>query len=106
MTYAPVKFEAAMSNYLGGNAFTRNIFFDLDPRSMSHNHCPPIMWPTYLQSFKMLRSMVKEMHLQENKLFDLDPKVKGNKVTQNIAQYPRYYVTYATAKFDVATPHG
>ena len=25
MTYAPAKFEAAMSNDLGGNAFTRNI---------------------------------------------------------------------------------
>ena len=25
MTYAPAKFEAAMSNGLGGNAFTRNI---------------------------------------------------------------------------------
>ena len=30
MTYAPAKFEAAMSNSLGGNAFTRNIWFDLD----------------------------------------------------------------------------
>ena len=27
MTYAPAKFEAAMSNGLGGNAFTRNIWF-------------------------------------------------------------------------------
>ena len=25
ITYAPAKFEAAMSNGLGGNAFTRNI---------------------------------------------------------------------------------
>ena len=25
MTYVPAKFEAAMSNGLGGNAFTRNI---------------------------------------------------------------------------------
>ena len=48
--------------------------------------------------------MVKEMHYQENTLFDLDPKVKGVlaqkvkgvltqkvkgvKVTQNVAQYP------------------
>ena len=45
--------------------------------------------------------MVKETHYQENKLFDLDPKVN-----QNIAQYPRLYVTYAPAKFDVATSHG
>ena len=47
--------------------------------------------------------MVQEMHYQENTLFDLDPKVK---VTQNVAQYPRLYVTYAPAKFDVATSHG
>ena len=40
------------------------------------------------------------MHYQENTLFDLD------KVTQNVAQYPRLYVTYAPAKFDVATSHG
>ena len=45
--------------------------------------------------------MVKEMYLQENTLFDLDPKVKGVKVTQNVAQYPRHYVTYA-----LATSHG
>ena len=30
MTYAPAKFEAAMSHSLRGNAFTRNISFDLD----------------------------------------------------------------------------
>ena len=50
--------------------------------------------------------MVKEMHLEENTLFDLDPKVKGVKVTQNVAQYPRLYVTYAPAKFNVATSYG
>ena len=47
--------------------------------------------------------MVKEMHYQENTLFDLDPKAK---VTQNVAQYPRHHVTYAPAKFDIATSHG
>ena len=47
--------------------------------------------------------MVKEMHYQENTLFDLGPKVK---VTQYVAQYPRLYVTYALAIFDVATSHG
>ena len=38
MTYASAKFEAGkcMSNGLGGNAFTRNILFDLDPRSRAH----------------------------------------------------------------------
>ena len=59
----------------------------------------------YLQSLKLQRSMVKEMHYQENTLFDLDPKVKGVKVTQG-HQYPRHHVAYALAKFDVATSHG
>ena len=56
----------------------------------------------YLQSVKLLRQMVKEMHYQENMLFDLDPKVKGVKVTRNVAQYPGHHVTYVPAKFDVA----
>ena len=38
MTYASAKFEAAMSNGLGGNAFTRNILFDLEQGHMKH--CP------------------------------------------------------------------
>ena len=47
--------------------------------------------------------MVKEkMHWQENTLFDLD---LGVKVTQNVVQYPRHHVTYAPAKFDIATSH-
>ena len=50
--------------------------------------------------------MVKEMHYQENTLFDYDPKVKGVKVIQNDAQYTRLHVTYAPAKFDVTTSHG
>ena len=48
--------------------------------------------------------MVKEMHYQENTLFDLDPKVKWVKVTQNVALYPRLHVTYAQEKFIFATP--
>ena len=64
------------------------------------------MWPMYLQRLKLLRPMVKETHHQENAIFDLDPKVKGVKVTQNAAQYPRLQVTYAPAKYDVATSHG
>ena len=38
------------------------------------------------------------MHLQENTLFDLLVKV-----TQNLAQYFLHHVTYAPAKFKVAT---
>ena len=38
MTYAHAKFEIAMSNCLGGNAFTRNIKFD---QGQGHiKHCP------------------------------------------------------------------
>ena len=43
---------------------------------------------------------------KKNTLFDLDRKVKGVKVTQNVDQYPWLHVTYAPAKFDVATSHG
>ena len=49
--------------------------------------------------------MVKDMNYQENALLDLDPKVKGVRVTQIVAQYPRLHVTYAPAKFDVITSH-
>ena len=45
--------------------------------------------------------MVEEMHYKDYKLFDLDPKD-----TLNVSQYPRHHVTYAPAKFDVATSHG
>ena len=45
--------------------------------------------------------MVKEkMHLQENTLYDLYLVVK---VTQNIVQCPPNHMTYAPAKFDVAS---
>ena len=40
------------------------------------------------------------MHLQENTLYDLDLVVK---VTQNVVQYPLIHMTYAPAKFEVAT---
>ena len=39
------------------------------------------------------------MHLQEN-IFDIRPWVK---VIQNVAQYSLHHVTYAHAKFEVAT---
>ena len=40
------------------------------------------------------------MHKQESTSFDLD---LGVKVTQNVVQYPLQHVTYAPAKFEVAT---
>ena len=60
-------------------------------------HCP-LHHVTYVPA-KLLRPMVKEMHYQKNTLFDLDPKVKGVKVTQNVAQYPQHHLTYEPAKF-------
>ena len=53
------------------------------------------------QNLKLLLPKVyEEISLQENTLFDLD---LGVKVTKNVIQYPRHYVTYAQAKFEVAT---
>ena len=49
-------------------------------------HCPLHHVPMYLQSLKLLQPIVKEMHLQENTLFDLDSKVKGVKVTRNVVK--------------------
>ena len=43
------------------------------------------------------------MHLQENTLYDLD---LGVKVTQNLAQYHPYHVTYAPANLKVAMSNG
>ena len=40
------------------------------------------------------------MHLQESTLYDLDLVVK---VTQNVAKCPPNHMTYAPAKFEVAT---
>ena len=55
-------------------------------------------------NFDVAHPMVKEkMHLQENTLFDLD---LGVKVTLNVTQYPQNHVTYAPAKFDIATYQG
>ena len=42
------------------------------------------------------------MHLQENASFDIYLDF-GVKVTQNVAQYHLHQVTYALAKFEVAT---
>ena len=48
----------------------------------------------------MIAPMVKDMHLQENTFFDLD---LGVNVTQNVAQYHLYHVTYVPPKCKVAT---
>ena len=56
----------------------------------------------HLQSLKLLRQTVEEMHFQESTVsaFDLDLAV-----TQDVAQYPLHHVTYAPAKFLVASSH-
>ena len=56
-----------------------------------------------LQSLKLLHLTVKEMHLHDNTLFDLD---LGVKVTQDVAKYPLHHVTYPDTKFEVATSNG
>ena len=69
-------------------------------------HCP-LHHVTYVPAqFEVAMANGKEMHNQENALFDLDPKVKGVKITQSVAQYPRFHVTYVPAKFGVATSYG
>ena len=55
------------------------------------------------QNLKLLLPKVYEMHSQENTIFDLD---LGDKVTQNVTQYPLHHVMYASTKFEVATSHG
>ena len=50
--------------------------------------------------FEVDMSKVKEMHLQENTLYNLDLVVK---VTQNVVQCPPNHMIYAPAKFEVAT---
>ena len=53
------------------------------------------------QSWILLHPTVEEkMHLQENKLNDLDLQVK---VTRNVAQCSLHDVTYAPTEFEVST---
>ena len=50
------------------------------------------------QSLILLHSTVKEMHLLENTLFDLQVKV-----TRNVAQCPIHHVTNAPTVIEVTT---
>ena len=79
-------------------------YLTLTPRSRSHEVLPStlnIIWPMHRQNLKLLLPKhYEEMRFQENTLFDLD---LGVKVTQNVTQYPWHHVTYAQAKFEVAT---
>ena len=70
MTYAPVKFEVAMSNGLEETHLQE--IFDLTLTQGHMKQCP-LHHVTYLPAYlKLLRPTVKEMHLQENTLFDFD----------------------------------
>ena len=56
-----------------------------------------------MQSLKLLHPIVlEELHLQENNYLTFDFGT-GVKITRNIAQYALHHVTYADAKFEVAT---
>ena len=57
----------------------------------------------YLQSLKLLRKTVYEMHSQANTSFDID---LGVNVIQHATQCAIHHVTYAAAKFEVATSNG
>ena len=98
MTFAPAKFEVAMSNSLGEDAFTRKYIFDLDLQvkiTLNVAQCP-LHHVTYAPTeFEVTRrSIFKKIQYLT---FDL-----GVKVTQNVAQYPLHHVTYPATKFEVA----
>ena len=80
MTYAPAKFEASMSSGIGGNALTRNIWFDLDTRSRSHEALPSTscdlctckLWSCYDQWLR--RCITKKIHW-----LTLTPRSRGSR---------------------------
>ena len=64
--------------------------------STSCDLCTGKIWSCYFQNI-MRRCVFKKIHYLT---FDLD---LGVKVSQNVAEYPWHHVTYAQAKFEVAT---
>ena len=110
MTFAPAKFEVAMSNSLGEDAFTIKYIIWPWPSGQGHTKCGPVpstscdlctyrVWSYYVKSFRR-RSIYKKIQYLT---FDLD---LGVKVTQNVAQYPLHHVTYPATKFEVARSNG
>ena len=106
MTFAPAKFETAISNSLGEDAFTRKYIIWSWPSGKGHTKCCPVpstscdlctyrVWSYYIKSFRRRRIYKKIQYL----IFDLD---LGVKVTQDVAQYPLHHVTYPATKFEVA----
>ena len=103
MTYAPAKFEIAMSYSLGVDAFTRE-YNILGTRSccpvlsISCDLCTCKVFRRYVRQFK--RYIYKKIHYLT---FDFDLLVK---VTQNGAKYLLHHGTYTAAKFEVAMSNG
>ena len=109
--YPPAKFEVAMSDSLGGNAFTRKYIIWPWPQgkggqghmkccpelSTSCDLCTSKVWCCYISWLR--RCIYKKIH-------NLTLTLGSGSVTRNVAQYPWHHVTYAPAKFDVATSHG
>ena len=106
MTFEAAKFEVAMSNSLGEDAFKRKYIIWPWPSGQGHTKCCPVpstscdlyiyrVWSYYVKSFRR-RSIYKKIQYLT---FDLD---LGVKVTQNVAQYPLHHVTYPATKFEVA----
>ena len=114
MTYAPAKFEAAMSKGLGGNAFTRRrrciykkmhclaLTFGSVTRNVAQ--CP-LHHVTYaLTEFEVTTSkgLGGEVFTSKFNILPLTLTL-GVKVTRNVAQYLLHHVTYPATKFEVAT---
>ena len=96
-----------MSNGSGEDAFTRKYIIWPWPQGQGHmkyclvpstscDLCTGKIWSCCFRKF-MRRFVYKKIHYLT---FDLD---LGVKVTQNVTQYPQHHVTYAQAKFEVAT---
>ena len=99
-TYAPVKFEVAMSNGLGDDAFTRKYIIwrsheVLSVPLTSCDICTCKIWSCYFEKF-MRRCVYKKIHYLT---FDLD---LGVKVKWNFTQRPLHHVIYTSTKFEVA----
>ena len=106
MTFAPAKFEFAMSNSLGEDAFPRKYIIWPWPSGQGHTKCCLVpssscdlctyrVWSYYVKSFRR-RSIYKKFNIWPLTL------TLGVKVTQNVAQYRLHHVTHPATKFEVA----
>ena len=106
-----VNFEVAMSNGSGQDSFTRKYIiwpWGIWPWPQGQGHmkcclvpstscdlCTGKIWSCYFQN--IMRCVFMKIHYLT---FDVD---LGVKVTWNVTQYPWHHVTYAQAKFEVAS---